>query len=339
MKAVYCTAPEKLEMKPNEPEPALASADDVIIRVAYCGICPWDVRVFNGRKQVPLPRILGHEATGTVTAVGDGVKDLAVGARVVADFILKCGVCPMCRTGRSNKCTSPVFLKGGFEEYVKIPRRNVFPLRDGTSLKAAALTEPLACVVRGQKMLKPAPGKVEIIVGAGPIGLLHMQTAAAFGARTIVIDLIDSRLEKAKALGADLIINGSSGDRQEKVKEFTGGLMADAAVVTVPNTAVVRSSIDLLGNGARLNIFAGIYPQDQLTIDPNIIHYRELNILGSADSTHEDFIDALALIESGRIGTESLISDLVLLEKLDEGFKKVNERGGLKVVVELAGER
>ena len=212
MKAVYCTAPGELELKSDEPKPTLLRGDDVIIEVAYCGICPWDVRVFNGKKAVPLPRILGHEATGLVVAVGEDVKDLAPGSRVVADFILKCGVCPMCRSGRSNKCTSPQYLKGGFEEFVSIPRRNVFPLKDSTPLKAAALTEPLACVIRGQKMLEPAPGQYEVIIGTGPIGLLHMQAAAAYGATTIVIDLIDARLEKAKELGADYVINASRED-------------------------------------------------------------------------------------------------------------------------------
>ncbi len=337
MKAVYCTAPMTLDLRHNETKPEVMNPDDVIIQVAYCGICPWDVRVYNGKKQVPLPRILGHEATGTVVETGSGTKDLPLGARVVADFILKCGVCPLCRSGRSNTCMNPVFLKGGFEEYVRIPRRNVFLLKDSTTLKAAALTEPLACVVRGRRCSNRL-GKVEIIVGAGPIGLLHMQTAAACGAATVVIDLLDSRLETAKAMGANFVINGTSEDQKKKVLEYTGGRGADAAVVTVPATKVVRNCIDLMGIGGRVNIFAGIYPQDDLVIDPNIIHYKELNLLGSADSTQEDFVDALALIETGRVDTESLISDLVPLERLGEGFKRVNERGGLKVVAELAGK-
>ncbi len=337
MKAMYLNEPFSLEMKTDDPKPEISEKDDVIIEVAYCGICPWDVRVYNGKKNVPLPRVLGHEATGKVVETGEGVKDLPAGTRVVADFIVKCGICRMCRTGRPNKCSSPTFLKGGFEEYVKIPRKNVYTLRDATSLKAAALTEPLACVIHGQKMLEPAPGKLEIIVGAGPIGLMHMQAAAAYGARTLVIDLIDERLQKAKELGADYVINGAKEDQKAKVDEFTEGAGAEAAVVTVPSTPVVRSTIDLMAVQGRLNIFAGIYPQDDLVIDPNIIHYKEINLLGSADSTSEDFVDALALIENGQVDTESLISDLLPLEKLDDGFKKVNDRGGLKVVAELAG--
>jgi L-iditol 2-dehydrogenase len=338
MKAVYCTAPFTLELRTDEVKPELEAADDVIIQTAYCGICPWDVRVYNGKKSVPLPRILGHEATGKVVAVGKGVKDLEVGTRVVADFILKCGTCSMCRAGRSNKCLQPTYLKGGFQEFVKIPRKNVFPLKEGTSLKAAALTEPLACVIRGQKMIEPAPGKFEIIVGAGPIGLLHMQTAAAYGARTIVIDILDERLETAKKMGAHFVINSATEDQAAKVKEYTDGHGADAAVVTVPITPVVKGCIELMANGGKLNIFAGIYPKDELVIDPNIIHYNEISLLGSADSTHEDFVDALSLIESGQILTELLISDLFPLEQLDDGFKRVNSRGGLKIVVETGGE-
>ncbi len=336
MKVMYCIEPFKLEMREEETESL--KKDDVKIKVAYCGICPWDVRVFNGKKNVPLPRILGHEATGTVVETGEDIHDLSVGTRVVVDFIEKCGICKMCRTGRSNKCINPTYHKGGFAEYIKIPRKNVFPLKGSTSLKAAALTEPLACVVHGQKMMGPAPGKVEVIVGAGPIGLLHMQTATAYGATTVVIDILDDRLKTAKEMGVDYIINSSKEDQKTAVMEYTDGNGADTVVVTVPSTKVVSGAIDLLGNQGNLNIFAGIYPQDNLVIDPNIIHYKEIKLFGSADSTSEDFGDALALIESGQIKTTDLISHLVTLDKLGEGFQTVLERGGLKVMVQIAGD-
>lgn len=338
MKAVYLVAPKQLELRVNEPKPEVVHADDVLIRIAYSGICPWDVRVFNGKKQVPLPRILGHESTGIVEAVGSAVTDLAPGVPVVADFIVKCGVCPACRTGRGNVCRQPKFLKGGFEEYVVVPRTNVYPLLDRKFLKAAALTEPLACVVHGQNALRLTPGEVEIIVGAGPIGLMHMQTAKAHGCRTIVIDVLQSRLDVAASLGADFCIDASKEDQRERVGQITGTVMADAAVVTVPSTAVVRSCMDLLGKGGRLNIFAGIYPQDNLVIDPNMIHYNELCLTGSADSTSRDFYDALGLIQHGQVRTEELVSTLVTLETLDEGFRIVNDRAGLKIVCKIAGD-
>lgn len=336
MRAMYCTEPFKLVMREEEPEKP--KKDDVLIKVAFCGICPWDVRVYIGKKAVPLPRILGHEATGTVTEPGEDVRDLPVGTRVVADFIEKCGICSMCRSDRSNKCLNPVYHKGGFAEYIKIPRKNVFPLKDTTTLKAAALTEPLACVLHGMKMLNPRPGKLVVIVGSGPIGLLHMQAAAAYGAKTMVLDIIDERLAKAKSLGADYVVNSNTEDQKKAVARYSGGDGADAVVVTVPDTPIVRSAVDLLGNRGKLNIFAGIYPQDDLVIDPNIIHYKEISLLGSADSTSADFVDALNLIESGNVITESLISDMVPLDRLDEGFKIVLERGGLKVLARIAGE-
>jgi len=335
MKAVYCTEPFTFEIRDEEIE--IENTDDVLIKVSYCGICPWDVRVFVGKKQVPLPRVLGHEASGIVVETGTSVHNLPKGTRVVADFIEKCGICHMCRTGRSNKCRNPVYHKGGFAEYVKIPRKNVYVLKDSTPLKAAALTEPLACVVRGQKMLDPTPGKLVVIVGSGPIGLLHMQTAAAFGAKTVMIDLLEERLKIAERLGADLVINSSKEDHKETVRNFSGGQGADAVVVTVPSTTAVQDAVGLLGAGGRLNIFAGIYPQNDLVIDPNIIHYNEISLLGSADSTSEDFFDALTLIEDGQVETEALISDLISYDKLEEGFKTVLNREGLKVVARFAG--
>ena len=130
------------------------------MQIAYVGICPWDVRVYAGKKSVPLPRVMGHEAAGRIVAVGSEVKHFKPGQRVMADFIVKCGACDPCRTGRSNRCQHPRFPNGAYEEYAVLPQRNIFPIReDTTSYRAAAFTEPLACVVRGQKMLHLTPGR------------------------------------------------------------------------------------------------------------------------------------------------------------------------------------
>lgn len=335
MKAMYCTEPFSLEMRDDDI--GQLKPDDVVIETAYCGICPWDIRAFSGKKKVPLPRVLGHEASGRVAYTGEAVDDLPEGTRVVADFIEKCGVCAMCRKGRSNKCMHPKYLKGGFAQYVKIPRKNVFPLQSTTSLKAAALTEPLACVVRGQKMLLPGPGKAAVVIGTGPIGLLHLQAASAWGAKTIAVDIIDERLETARLLGADYVVHSARDNLKDLVNTWTDGLGADAVVITVPSTSAVSEGIELLAAGGRLNIFAGIYPQDNLVVDPNIIHYKEISILGSADSTTEDFSEALTLIESGLVKTEPLISHMVPLDRLHDGFDIVMNRGGMKVLAEISG--
>ena len=336
-KSMWLVEPGRFEMR--ELPPYEVGPDDVLIRIAYVGICPWDVRVYAGKKSVPLPRIMGHEATGRIIAVGDRVKDIAVGQRVAGDFIVKCGYCDNCRMGLSNRCSHPSFPNGAYEQTAVLPRRNVFPLRkDSTSYKAGAFMEPLACVVRGQRMLSLKPGDTELVVGAGPIGLLHMQVAKLYGAKVIVADLIQERLDLAAQLGADVLLNSSTQSLKQGVLAATNGKGANAAVVAVGVSPLVVETAECLAAGGRLNIFAGIYPVDPLNIDPNLIHYKELILTGSADSTPEDMHQALEFIENGQVQVEPLISHIVPLEKLDEGFGIVLNRQGFKVMAEVGGE-
>jgi L-iditol 2-dehydrogenase len=312
---------------------------EVLVQIAYCGICPWDVRVYVGKKSVPLPRVMGHEATGRIVKLGEGVKHLAVGQRVMVDFIVKCGVCVNCRRGRENRCLNPQFPKGAYEDFAVVPFRNIHLIqKESTSFKAAAFTEPLACVVRGQKMLNLAPGDVEVVIGAGPIGLMHMQVAQRYGAKVIVVDLIPERLDLAEKLGADVVYNNAEGHLKELVNDVTAGRGADAAVVAVGLAPLVVQAAECLGEGGRLNIFAGIYPHTTLDIDPNLIHYKELVLTGSADSTPQDMHEALQFIESGQVQVEALISHLLPLEELQQGFELVKNQEGFKVMAEIGGE-
>jgi L-iditol 2-dehydrogenase len=154
-------------------------------------------------RRSPFPRILGHEVAGTVAAVGNNVKGLEIGQPVAPDMIIKCGVCKACRTGRANRCQRPTFLQygGGYADFVCVPQRNIHLLRPTTSLKAAAMMEPLACVLRGQDMLRLYPGEVELVVGLGPIGLMHMQVARNFGARVIASDPVAARPRQGAGAG------------------------------------------------------------------------------------------------------------------------------------------
>ena len=134
--------------------------DDVLVKVTYTGICPWDVRAFTGKSSVAFPRVLGHESSGYVAALGENVKNLEIGQPVVPDFIVKCGVCPACRRGRANRCQRPTYQQygGGYGDYVRLPQKNIHPIRPDTNMKAAAFMEPLACVLRGQDMFHLYPG-------------------------------------------------------------------------------------------------------------------------------------------------------------------------------------
>lgn len=337
MRAMWLLEPGKFEL---QQQPIYrVGPDEVLVQVAYCGICPWDVRVYAGKKRVPLPRVMGHEATGRIIKLGEGVKHLEVGQRVMVDFIVKCGICVNCRRGRENRCLNPQYPNGAYEDFAVVPYKNIHPIQqETTSYKAAAFTEPLACVVRAQKMFKLAPGEVELVVGAGPIGLMHMQIARRYGAKVIVTDLITERLDMAQKLGADVVCNNSEGQLQQVVNQVTNGRGADAAVVAVGVAPLVVQTAECLGEGGRLNIFAGIYPHTTLDIDPNLIHYKELVLTGSADSTPQDMHDALQFIETGQLKVEELISHLLPLEALQQGFELVKNQQGFKVMVEIGGE-
>ncbi len=338
IRQMWSEKPGELEMRYN---PIFElDGDDVLIKVAYTGICPWDVRAFTGKSSVAFPRVLGHESSGYVADMGKNVHDLTPGQPVTADFIVKCGICKACRRGRPNRCQNPTYQQfgGGYGDYIRIPRKNVYPLRPTTSMKAAAFMEPLACVWRGEKMLNLQPGDTALIVGAGPIGLMHMQVARLFGAQVIVSDLLDARLQKARELGADWIVNPSQKDVGAFVEEVTDGWGVDAAVIAVGAARLVEQTLTYLAPGGRLNIFAGVYPKDQLHIDPNLIHYGEFILTGSADSTPEDMTRSLMLIENGQVNVESLISHLLPLEELGKGFEIVQNTAGLKVMIKVNGE-
>lgn len=340
MRVMWCERPNQVEVRRQKVYEI--GDDDVLIKVAYTGVCPWDVRAFSGLKSsVSFPRVLGHETSGIVAAVGKNVTHFKVGQRVVPDFIVKCGVCKACRTGRSNRCLNPTFMQfgGGYADYVRIPQQNVHRItRPETSMRAAAFTEPLSCVLRGQEGLHLYPGEVELVVGVGPIGLMHLQVARTFGARVIASDPNPQRLEKARELGAEWVINPAQEDLADFVKKVTDGWGVDAAVVTVASARVVEEAIPLLAPGGRLNIFAGIYPKDEMRVDPNLIHYGEFVITGSADSTPQNYQRALALIESGQVNTETLISHLLPLEELAQAFELVKSQTGLKTMMKVSGE-
>lgn len=338
MKAAICYGLKDIrieDVKVKDLEP-----DEVLIKIAYCGICPSDVRVYEGLSSMKLPTILGHEYTGWIEKIGENVNDIKIGTRVVVDPGQKCYTrCKPCRRGYTNKCKNMSDAYDGFAEYHVTRRMNVYPLKDETSMLAAALSEPLACVVHGQKQAKIKPGSVVVVIGTGPIGLLHIQTSKFLGAKVIASDVIEQRLKVAEKIGADITINSSKEDINEIVAQATDGWGADAVIIAVGKPKIVEQSVKLLGIGGSLVIFAGIYPDTSVEINPNLIHYQEINITGSSDYTDQDFIEALKLIEEGHVDTEKLVTDIFLLEEVAQGMEFVGTNRGLKVVINIGANK
>jgi L-iditol 2-dehydrogenase len=322
--------------------PDLRADDDVLIRIHACGICPSDLRAYTGVRQPHrgFPYTPGHEWAGEVLAVGDAVKGFAVGDRVVPSWRVPCGKCHYCVRGIQNYCENLAMgrVRGGFAEYGVAVAESLLKIPDGVGYQAASFCEPLACCINGSQYSQIAFGDDVVIVGAGPIGLLHLQIAKATGARVMVSDLVQERLNKAAELGADALINAAEGDPVQAVKDLTAGRGADVVIVAVGAPRALQQALDMAGICARVNYFAGTYPPTTIPLDPNLVHYKQIRLTGSHDYSPLDFENALRFIELGTVQVEPLISHDLPLAETKGGFDIVAGQQGLKVMVHMDGE-
>ena len=318
----------------DNPEPA---PDEALIRIHACGVCPSDVKSYLGRvREQVLPRIPGHEWAGTVIALGEAAKDseIEVGDRVVVDWRYVCGHCHQCRRGAFNYCENrQKRVRGGFAEIGIAPLSQLRVIPAHVSFEAAAFAEPLACVIQAHSYTEIGLGDDVVIIGAGPMGLLHLQVALRRGARVIVSERIPSRLQKARELGAHDAIDASTTDPIARVKELTAGRGANTVIVAIGGAEPTRQGIEMAAINGWVNLFAGTHPPTEVPIDPNLIHYRQLRVTGSHDFTPHHFTAALRLIEFKIVDVESIISHRFDLDNVREAFETTAECIGLKSMV------
>lgn len=313
---------------------------DVIIKVEVNGICPSGKdAIRHGKNWGPpgLPGHPGHEFSGVVVAVGEKVTKVKEGDRVVAETQIRCGECFYCRIGKPNLCLK---RRGtgyfAYAEYLLSHESVTHKFPERVAFEEAAFTEPLACALNGFESLNKRPGGTVVVIGSGPMGLLHMQLAKnAGGAKVIISDLIDNRLKVAKELGAHVTVNPKKEDIAEVIKAETDGLGADNVVVTIASPAVMEEALKLVRKGGTVNYFAGVHSDEPVyvKVDPNIIHYGEVILTGSFDKTPDQFKRALDLIVNGTINVKPLVSHKLPITKLMEGLDIVDQRKGLKVMI------
>lgn len=317
----------------------------LLLRVKACAICGTDVRTFHhGHRSRQPPWIIGHEIAGQVVEVAPGVPHLAEGDRVTVAAAVPCGRCRFCVRGWRNMCTAVKahgnHYPGGFAEYMAVAAEvieqgavNLIP--DHVSFDEAALTEPLACVINGQELVNTSLGDMVAIIGAGPIGCLHVEMARARGATRIIhLELQASRLERARAFGADVYINSSLEDPVERVLEVTDGQGADVVIVACPSKEAQAQALQMAGVRGRISLFGGLPKSDPyIKFDSNIVHYKELAVYGAFTSSPEQNRTALALIAASRINTQALITHKLPLADLVRGIELIERGEGLKVVV------
>jgi L-iditol 2-dehydrogenase len=321
---------------------------ELLLKVNSASICGTDLRIFHGGHRMFPPgtiRIPGHEVVGTIAACGEQVTGFSIGQRVFVAPNMGCGHCRQCISGNNNRCANyqavGVTLDGGFAEYMRVPaaavqQGNVIHINPAVDPAVAALTEPFACVLRGQEVLHIRPGDVVLVIGAGPIGIMHLKLAQLSGAgRVLVSEFHPERAAQAAALGADRVIIPTEEDLAAVLAAETDGLGADVIIVAAPAHAAQESALQLAGIGGRINFFGGL-PKDQPTInfDSNLVHYKELLVTATTACSTADCWRAAQIISTGKVDLSSLVSKRFPLVEAGAAFAAAQDRKSLKVVLE-----
>ncbi len=342
MKALVFNGPGDVELK-DVPTP-VAGPGEVLLKVGANAVCGTDVRFITGVKTGAKPgTVLGHEIAGEVVAVGAGVEAYQVGDLGALQPGVQCGACRMCRRGLDQFCLKTrgfgVTLDGGLAEYVLMPRRavergNLAVAAPGTDVVGLSLVEPLSCVLNGFDNYGVDPGDTVLVLGAGPVGLLHLTVIKLAGAACVIVsDPSESRRATAASVGADMAIDPTRENLRQVVMDLTGGLGADLVVVAIGVPQLFPDALDLVRIGGRVNAFAGFPKGATIPIDPNLIHYREIRVTGASDSRRAHVDRALALVERGLIPSGVIVSDTYPLSRALEGIDFYSSGQGMKVAV------
>ena len=345
MRVVRFHAPRDVRLE-EAPEPS-AGPGELVVRVRNCSVCGTDAKIWrSGHPDLRPPRVLGHEIAGEVVEVGEGAGGWAVGDRVQVIAAIPDGSCHECRRGWASVCPNQERIgyqyDGGFAELLRVPAKalavdGVNRVPDGLSFAEASVAEPLSCVINGQELAGVGEGQTVVVVGAGPIGCLHVRLARARGAaRVLLVELSRPRLELAAGLVApDEAIGAEGVDTVAAVRELTGGRGADVIVVAAGSGKAQEDALRMAARRGTVSFFGGL-PKDKPTItcDSNIVHYREVGIVGANGSSPAHNQQALALIASGAVPVSDLITHRLPLEQTIEAIKTVTRGEAIKVTVE-----
>ncbi len=343
MKAAIFVGPGELELR--EIDTPHAEHGELVLKIGANTVCGTDGRILRGEKSKGIDRgvVLGHEISGYVTEVGAGVDGFVEGDLVGAVPTIPCLSCYYCQHGMEHLCTDSRIIgyqvNGGLAEYIKIPRE---ALERGCAFTAAghltpaevSLAEPLGCVLNGASQYRTKIGDTVLILGAGPIGLLHAQLNRQMGAsKVIVSDPSASRRAVATSLGATHTVDPSQTDLSDYVREQTDGLGVDVVVICIGFGALVNQAFELVRKGGAVNAFAGFSKGSLASIDPNLIHYGELKVTGASNASRASHKKALRLIGEGLIDVKSLHTHTFALDDVIEGIEFAQKGDGIKVAI------
>ena len=315
--------------------------EEILLRVGAALTCGTDLKTYRrGHPLIPLPAPMGHEFAGEVVEVGRKVEGFGPGSRVVAAPSAPCGGCYFCARGEWNLCESlpERLVLGGFADYVLLPspvvRTNTFVLNDDMPYELAALLEPLACVVHGQRRFGMARRETVAIIGSGPIGILHLQLALLGGAEeVIVVGRGEKRLETARLLGAAHVIDRSEEDPLEVVRGLTRGYGPDSVIECAGAPEAWTLALEMVRKGGKVLLFGGCPGGIEVSFDAGKLHYGEVTLMGAFHFAPRDARESLELLVSREINSTALITGTIRLEDVEEGFKRMLDRDCLKLSV------
>ena len=298
----------------------------------------------SGNPRIRPPRVMGHEFVGKIVETGPQLSEFQNGERIVMATSISCGTCLYCRKGLPNLCREQAPMgfvyDGGMAEYVLIPSRavkngHVVKVSGELSAEIAALAEPVSCAVNAVENCRIAEGDTVVVIGAGPVGILNACVAKDNGASRIILAEINTdRLKQCEVFGFDRLVNPAAENLHSVVMEETDGYGADVAIVAAPAVSPQQEALNLVRKKGTVMLFASLPAgKSTLSIDSRLVHYNEINIAGSSDSTPKHVIKALELLSSNRFPAEKLVTHRLPLDDVHLGMELMKKGESLRVVL------
>jgi L-iditol 2-dehydrogenase len=341
MKAQVFYGPNDLRLE-DLPEPR-PGPGEVVVRVEAALTCGTDVKTLRRGHPVMIPRVptvFGHELTGTVTAVGAGGRGVREGDRVVAANSAPCGACRPCRAGRPNLCEDLLFVNGAYGEAILLPprlvERNLVPISPGLPAARAAFAEPLACSLHGIERGGVEAGMTVAILGHGPLGCLLALVARQRGAHVLLVGKAGPRLDHVRAWGVAQCLDATTEDPVTAIRDLTGGRGVEVAVDATGRPEAWERAISIAGRGGTVVFFGGCAPGTTVSVDTRRAHYEELALVGAFHHTPALIRRAVALLESGDLVPDPLLTHRLGLAGVPEALKLMEEGRALKALIDPA---
>jgi L-iditol 2-dehydrogenase len=336
----------KQDLRAGEANVPQIDDEEILVQVKGAFVCGTDVRMYlNGYQGVSeqSPLILGHEGSGIVAKVGSHVKNFREGMRVAVAPNIGCGICDYCVSGNTQLCLQykalGIHMPGFFAEYVKIPEKfvrqgNIVEIPDTLSFEEAALAEPLACVFNAFEKSRMRPGDTVLIIGAGPIGLMHAKMARTAGVEKIIInDLSRDRLDLCRQLDSTFITVESETLKEEIVR-LTEGRGVDVCITACPAPQAQQIALEVAAINGRIIFFGGLPPDKaHVSLNTNLIHYKQLEVTGTTRQSLSQYRRTLRLVASGRINIKDLISSRTALEEIQSALDNISQARSLKSAI------